>query len=244
LPPLFSERYPNELETFNKNVDKLITPMDIHSTLADLIRMEMNRTKSKETSSSIKGSKSLFTEKILKTRTCSLADIDEHWCACLKRTKIPTINARLIKMANSFVSHINGILKEYLNFCNSLELSNINHVYLLDSVIPKIKEEKPFSLKEWFNSLMNKIFNWYLVEPDLERDYKKYLFQIVTKPNNGTYEFTIVDESNIDESETNLEHEQFEIDLKGISRIDKYGHQPYCIENKFPELRKYCFCKL
>ena len=67
MPPLFSERYPNELETFNKNIDKLITPMDIHSTLTDLIRMEMNLTKSKEASSSIKRSKSLFTEEILKT---------------------------------------------------------------------------------------------------------------------------------------------------------------------------------
>ena len=219
--------------------------MDIHASLIDLIRLEKNQTKPREEIRTPDRSKSLFTDKIQSTRTCKKAGIDGHWCACLKRTKILNINTRLMKMVNSFISHINNdVLKYNLDMCAKLELSKINHVYLLDAVMPKTKEIKSFSLKEWFHSFMNRIFNWYLVEPDLEKDYRKYLFQIETKPNNGTFEFTLVDESSIDENLSNQENFSFEIDQKGISRIDKYGSQSKCIENRFPELRKYCFCKL
>ncbi len=219
--------------------------MDIHTTLIDLIRLEKNLTKPLEAKEISKKAKSLFTDDITQARTCNDAGIDGHWCACLKRTKIRQINQHLIQMADSFINHINNeVLKNNLDLCARLELSRVNHVYLLDAVMPKTKKLKPFSLKERIHSFMNSIFNWYLVEPDLEIDYKKYLFQIVTKPNNGTYEFTIVDESSINENKIKQGNQLFEIDQKVISRIDKYGHQSNCIEKRFPELRKYCFCKL
>jgi hypothetical protein len=245
LPSLFKKRYPEQFKTFNQNTNKLVTPLDIHNTLIDLISLEKHGKISRKDDRSLisSRSKSLISDNIALARSCSQAGIDDHWCACLKRTRISSVSSRLSKMVDHFLSFLNGvILKDHLDLCSKLELSKVNHVYQLDSVIPKVVEQKPFSLIEWIRSLITNHF--YLVEPKLEKDFRKYLFQIVTKPNNGTYEFTIVDETSlIVENILNQEADKFEIDKKDISRINKYGNQPKCIEEKHSELRKYCFCK-
>jgi hypothetical protein len=252
LPSLFKQRYPKESETFFKNSDKLITPMDIHRTLIDLIGLENKESHILDRFDSLNRSKSMFSDKISFKRTCGQANIDEHWCACLKRTKINVINSRLTMIAKKFVSYLNNILlKDHFDLCSKLEFIKINHVFQLETVIPKKKEFKHenFSLIKWFESLINRIFNFYLVEPTVEKDFKKYFFQIVTAPNNAIYEFTVVDETYIngvnkeeiiaEDVKSNL----FEIDHKAISRIDRYGDQSKCIHDQYPDLRKYCFCK-
>ena len=56
-----------------------------------------------------------------------------------------------------------------------------------------------------------------------------YQLQFITSPNDGFYEATIKMKKGIPS-------------LGGdISRIDAYGNQSYCIADKFPLLRKYCY---
>ena len=57
-----------------------------------------------------------------------------------------------------------------------------------------------------------------------------YQLQFITSPNDGFYEATIKMKKGMPS-------------LGGdISRIDAYGNQSYCIADKFPLLRKYCYC--
>ncbi|XP_014789005.2 uncharacterized protein LOC106882747 [Octopus bimaculoides] len=49
---------------------------------------------------------------------------------------------------------------------------------------------------------------------------------------NGLYEASV---------KVNLETQNFQV-FPEISRLNKYGDQPNCISEKFPDLRKYCYC--
>lgn len=40
-----------------------------------------------------------------------------------------------------------------------------------------------------------------------------------------------------------LAQDRMEVKMSDISRINMYGNQARCVENKFPHLRKYCYCK-
>jgi len=68
LPKLFKERYLSEYIEFKKNSHKLITPMDLHKTLFNLIDLETNSKKNDKHQRSL----SLFSS-IPKSRTCYVA---------------------------------------------------------------------------------------------------------------------------------------------------------------------------
>ena len=234
LPSLFEQKYKKEYDAFKSNANKLTTPMDIYHTLVDLINMESNKETPKLDDN--ERSKSLF-KSISSDRTCKEAGISAHWCACLKRTEL-LVDDNLIMIATKFIDYINNfILRDHLDKCMKLELDRLNNAYLLDSILataPKRVMEK------------SKKFNL-LTPPPVEKDYDQYFFQIVTKPNNGIYEFTLTYEFNLklenfDKIDNNTLN-KFEINENSISRINKYGNDPYCIYDDFPHLRKYCYCK-
>ena len=56
-----------------------------------------------------------------------------------------------------------------------------------------------------------------------------YQLQFITSPNDGFYEATIKMKKGIPSQGGD------------ISRIDAYGNQSYCIADKFPLLREYCY---
>ena len=57
-----------------------------------------------------------------------------------------------------------------------------------------------------------------------------YHLQLETSPNDAFYEATV----KMKEGEPSL--------VGDISRIDAYSDQPHCIMDRFPLLRKYCYC--
>jgi hypothetical protein len=244
LPGQFERKYKKDYDTLKMNANKLSTPMDIYHTLADLVNMESNDEVVKIDDND--RSNSLF-KYISPNRTCYEAGISQHWCACLKRTEL-VVDDNLNMIANKFVDYLNdNILKEHLNECTRLEMDKINKVYLLDSIMgsakkPTVQKSLLGYFRDWFK--------FYLVAPKVERDYEQYFFQITTSPNNAIYEFTVVYEFDLnDESLTNvfelnkLNLDKFTIKENSISRINKYGNDPHCINEKFPDLRKYCYCK-
>lgn len=142
-------------------------------------------------------------------------------------------------LARSFVTYLNeALLKDHMDVCHSLELDTVNSVYLVDHHID------PKKIQKWvFKS--KKEANLKLAQPPaLEKNFKKYLFQVQTKPNNGIYEFNMVVESVIKNGNTlNAQLiKAAKLDKKLISRINKYGNDEHCIHDKFPDLRKYCYC--
>ena len=74
--------------------------------------------------------------------------------------------------------------------------------------------------------------------PDLSDNmthtHSLYQLTLRTSPSEALYEATV--------SYRNTG--EYTVDEKSISRINKYGNQPACISDKYPHLRKYCFCEM
>jgi hypothetical protein len=87
-----------QYKNFKCNLNTLVTPFDIHETMIDLLEM-LKTEKQSQTPSSRKVS--LF-QQIPNTRSCSDADVDTHWCGCLKRKKL-LINDYTIELAKKLL---------------------------------------------------------------------------------------------------------------------------------------------
>ncbi|CAF0891405.1 unnamed protein product [Brachionus calyciflorus] len=173
---------------------------------------------------------SLF-NKIQNDRRCDQAGIDQHWCACLKRTEL-VVDKYLEKMAIEFINYINEvILKDHLDKCAKLGLDEITRVYKLETYISNDKR----NITKKNASLIKR----FLQEPKIEKDFRNFFFQITTSNNNGgIYEFSITDEFDFVKRKSN-----YLINKNSISRVNKYGNSSHCIFNDYTDLRKFCFCK-
>lgn len=144
-------------------------------------------------------------------------------------------------MANHFVEYLNkNILKNHLKECIELKLKNITTVYMLESSIDLDYDKKQlYDLNSSLKLSLN-----LLKPPKIEKSYQQFLFQIITDPNNAYYEFTVDLENKLNEDFDKDILNKININKEKISRIDKYGNQSACISDKFPDLRKYCHCKI
>lgn len=146
LPPLFKSRYPNEYENLKENTNKLATPMDIHATLMNLLKLEKGLKEETPNASFEQREKSLL-KKISSGRTCDEAGIKPHYCTLMKRTEIEP-NEKLNTLAHNFTNHINDfILKDHDDICHKLKLNKIEHVYSVSTSInekTRINEDNNF----------------------------------------------------------------------------------------------------
>ena len=232
FPKSFQDKYPTEFKNFKSNTDKLVSPMDIHRTFMDLIDLETGKkqVKIKEWFKRDKRSMSLF-DKIQSSRTCEQAGISAHWCACLKRTRLNLNNKKNFKISqllgNFFINFLNNeLLVNNLDECEILKVKKIEKIYLLDTYIDS-KHKSGLQVDPRL-----------LQAPAIEKDYRKYYIQLETSPNNGTFESTIIGEVDLNRDVFN-----FQINKNEISRINKYKSDPHCIYDRYPDLRKFCYCK-
>ena len=58
--------------------------------------------------------------------------------------------------------------------------------------------------------------------------------QLLTKPSNGLFEAT---------AKYFVGSDKFEVSVKEISRVNKYGLDSHCVGTTYPHLTKYCYCK-
>ncbi len=240
MPKLFNQRYPNEYNLFKNNLNKLITPMDIHKTLIHLLMLESNNQKIKLEND--KRSISLFETNISYERTCQMAGIDIHWCSCLKRTKININqetfhNKSLIRITEYFIDYLNNdLLKDHLDKCSELKLDKIMTIYKLESFISNKTSSQVIEV-EWPKHMKKQHMN--KNPEEIKYGFTRYLFQVKTLPNNAEYEFTVNSEFEM----KNHQNESLSLNKNTISRINKYSHQADCISQEYPDLRKFCFCK-
>lgn len=61
-----------------------------------------------------------------------------------------------------------------------------------------------------------------------------YQIKAQLQPGNSLFEASITHYVN---------ENRFELKMSDVSRINMYGRQARCIENEFPHLRKYCYCR-
>lgn len=216
FPPWFGEKYPKYMKNFIINSQRLTSPFDIHETLRDIVKY-----KPKSTESNSRGI-SLFQE-IPPERTCSHADIDNHWCACLKWQPISQ-NSQTVKIsAEKLTEFINNLTRSKREDCHILSVQNIT------SAVEYVPQDKLLKFKK------SKDFHGRVADlsDQMTSDEKYYQITIITSPNNGIYEGTV---------KYNTKYKLFTMNDKEISRINKYGSQPHCVMENYPHLRPYCYC--
>jgi hypothetical protein len=216
FPKLFSEKYPKAIENLKKNIHRLSTPFDIHSTLLSLL--DMNRTTDDPKQRNI----SLFNV-IPAQRTCHDLQLEAHWCSCLQWNNSNISDAKIRQATKHIISYINkNLLSVKKKLCHQLQLKSIHNAQMYqpnqalltfsgsadaDGRVPEYSDKKT--------------------------DITFYQITFETKPNNGLYEATTQYSSKLGGFSTDLNH---------ISRLNAYKSSASCIEREYSHLRKFCQC--
>lgn len=218
FPDWFKHKYSTEYNNFVTNSKRLTTPFDIHETLLELIGINTSKSDPNRGPGI-----SLFSEIPLE-RTCTQAHIEPHYCACLKWERVAGDDADVLAATKSILDTINDLLKPYSSECERLTLGSV-------------KEGSKFSTNELvlkFHESPSGVG----YHPDMSDNMKAQdiliLVTFYAKPQNGLFEAT---------TRKRTKDGKIFVDLKQISRINKYGNSSACIKQKAPHLLPYCVCK-
>ncbi len=220
FPELFHKKYPQAIEILQKNIPRLTTPFDIHSTLLSLMNMKkVDYTKHH----SIKQRNISLFNLIPAERTCDDLDLEAHWCSCLQWNNI---NIRDIKVRQA-IEHIIYFINQQLltvkdKLCRQIKLMKI----LSAQMYQPNRALLTFSSSVDIDGRIPK-YN------DKRTDIIFYQITFETKPNQAIYEAT-TQYSNTTGS--------FNTDLNHISRLNAYKSSASCIEKSYSHLRKFCDC--
>ena len=135
LPLRFKEKFPRHNANLEANKNKLVTFLDVHKTLLNLLDL-----KESSVPFSYDGKErsiSLFSG-ILPNRTCADAHIPQEFCACIKYQTISLKNKTVMRAAIHLLSNISAFVLPYNTKCTSLRLKEVVSAKLLDSKDPQI----------------------------------------------------------------------------------------------------------
>ena len=231
LPPAFSRRHPAVARNLATNARRLTTPFDVHATFEDVIHFdESELAAAAATTAEPSGDRklprgiSLFRE-IPSWRTCADADVEPHWCACLAWRNAPTNDSQVSAASRKVVSAVNNITSGRRAACVELDLDVITSAVTYSAGANLLK--------------FRRTVDGHGRVPDLSdtMNATEVLYQVTltTRPGGGLYEATVKYLSNRNE---------WIVDDKEISRINKYGRQPHCVMDELPQLRPYCYCRV
>lgn len=221
FPPAFREKYHHLMKNLRTNKDRLTTAFDLHETMLSLLDINVTQVPVKKSSRAVS-----LLQTVPKDRTCATADLDVHWCTCVKYEKVSDSldparsNAMLAKVA---LNEINEQLetKDKDKQCARLSLQSVDNVMI---VVPNeivLELSNKLDPDEW------QIFN-FSRQFQSPSDHYQVVFR--TSPGGAHFEATVVAIAG--------GHE-----INGlISRIDEYGSRSKCIIKSHPDLRKYCQC--
>ncbi|ESP04838.1 hypothetical protein LOTGIDRAFT_109590 [Lottia gigantea] len=219
FPPWFHEKFPDAIKNLNLNAEKLSTPFDIHETLLSVL--DYSRL-SLPVNPNVRAMNLL--QEVPLNRTCKAAGIDVHWCACLVQVNVDATDYFVQNSALEIVSYINRKTESLRDMCMKIQLDKI---VIAVMVLPNEQVLRYKSSKDDDQREAN-------FTSDINMDKAHYQITIETAPNMGIYEATV---------EVDFRNETYKYNITAdISRIDRYGDQPKCVQEKYPNLRKYCFC--
>jgi hypothetical protein len=221
FPPWFEKKYNHLMQNLRRNVDRLTTPYDVHETIRNILNFKnMNEIEMDYSSRGI----SLLKE-IPLNRTCASAHIDMHWCTCMQWKEMRLDNYDIVQSVKATINFINTFTEDHRDKCEVLTLKKVVEAKLImpnEKVLTYLKNPDPDKQIANFSSI-----------DDVRLDVVHYQVILETSPNNGMYEATIL-----------ADHKTGTFKLtEEPSRINIYGHQPACVVEKYPQLRKYCMCK-
>ncbi|KAJ7370611.1 hypothetical protein OS493_031347 [Desmophyllum pertusum] len=223
-PKWFPGKYPDLYNNLVHNSRVLTSPFDVYATLRHILSYP-------QYPSGIVTGQSLFSRIDEKNRTCASAGVEDHWCPCLDLEEVSSNEPVVNEAAEFVVGYINNLTSqsdEMTKLCLRLVLKEIKSAF---REMPKEAMQRFSGTK---NDALDACDGCEAVMGDkadntLVRD-TLYQLQIVTSPNEGFYEASIRMKKGVPSL------------VGDISRIDAYKDQPYCIMEKLPLLRKYCFC--
>ena len=219
FPPWFESKYPEAMHNFHINIGRLTTPFDIHETFMDIIHYKGSR----KANVSERGI-SLFNE-IPAERTCADAGVETHWCACLKWQHSISLNdTTVLAAAKKLIDTINYTTKYFRDQCHLLTLGNVTMASQYKPYVDLLKFKRSKDKHARIPDMSGKMHATEIF----------YQVTIRTYPSGALYEGTVKHYSKLG---------SFVVDTKQISRINKYGSQPHCIQDQSPHLTPYCYCK-
>ena len=222
LPDELVERFPSIATAMEHNTKVLTSYFDIHATLQHLFTYPKQPNVSR--------GQSLFNKIDPRTRTCGTAGVKEHWCPCLQFTMENKTSEKIVKMAKSVVEFINknitGIISDAKEKCAKLELHEVQRAgrKIPNEAVQRFKQTNQNSKCIECEVVFDK-------EANLDQHSIDYEIVFSVYPGKGSFEASVTVTN--DEIVVNPE----------ISRINRYGDQPKCIQDKYPLLRKYCYCR-
>nr|KAG5697935.1 hypothetical protein BaRGS_026873 [Batillaria attramentaria] len=228
FPPWFRKQYPHVGAERGDQLSEVDNAVDIHATFHDLLSYS-----GPGMADISQRGVSLFRE-IPKERTCSDAGVTPHWCACLEWQNVNQSDARVVTAVQSAINAINSYTEENRSSCAELRLSQITRSarYLptandlsAEQMIKKYQDSNPtiFSASDDGSSS----------PPSPLSTKELYQVSFITEPGSGHFEVTCT----LDVTSGN-----FAMSSKDISRINKYGSAPACVQDSLPHLRPYCYC--
>ncbi|XP_066272353.1 uncharacterized protein [Branchiostoma lanceolatum] len=215
VPPWMKERHPEIIRNLKKNEERLTTAFDFHKMLQHVMDYPGDP-------SGFQGHGISLFQEIPLNRTCEDASIADHWCTCMTTLTVNN-NMKLVREAAGFaVSYMNNLTAMHRSLCAELFLKNITHAEVL----------RPNNKLLLFHD-SDLIFRNALFGKILRLSFMDLRITLETGPNGGAYEVSV---------RKWLPDKKTEI-TADISRINAYGDHPRCIQDQFPHLRKYCFCR-
>ena len=222
LPDWFSKKYPDAMRNLRTNGERLTTPFDIHATFRHLF----NFTSSVDVGLANTRGISLFHEHS-STRTCTDADVDPHWCACLNWQKADRRSDVVKAAASALIAAVNSFTQPQRDLCENLALADI-----LDAVVYR----PPTSMLQ-FKASADNDGRYADLSDKMTSTIELYQLTIVTTPGGAVYEATVKHDRSA------ADGKKFTASEREISRINRYGNQPHCVATRLPRLRPFCYCR-
>lgn len=218
FPQWFQEKYPQAIANLRTNTKRLTTPFDLYETFKDFLKFDGSGL-----GSVANRGISLFKEIPLE-RSCEHANIAPHWCACLAWKNVSMEEDGAKRALRYTLDTINSYTASYRNECALLSVEKVTDATKLETrseVLKFLKADDEGGIYQLNFNATNK------------NEMAMYQLTFYTTPGNGYFEVTVTHD---------LVRNQFTVNEKEISRINKYGDAPACILNKNRQIRQYCYC--
>lgn len=127
------------------------------------------------------------------------------------------------RLADTMVTTINNYTADHREICATLRVSKIEWVTKMKPSEQLVKFNKNLDADGFVADLSahTKVLS------------HTYQIKLQTVPGDSIFEASITH---------HLKDDRLDLKIADISRVNKYGAQARCIENTYPNLRKYCYC--
>lgn len=156
IPDWWKERFPGAWVNLRRNTKSLTTAYDLHETLLDILNSqqlneETMRQRNKQLSKNITRGMSWFLP-IPDSRTCSMAEIPEHWCMCHENKNVSLTDLNVRNSAKFIINELNRMLGKFRQ-CAVLKLKRLIDATMLtnEEKIQDKRKSKKEKAAPWFD---------------------------------------------------------------------------------------------